>query len=215
MKTALIIGGTGLIGKQLTHLLIGDKRYKKIILLVREPMNLIHHKMEQVKFDFENPDATSIKADDIFCCIGTTIKIAGSKTAFRKVDFEYVLNIARVGFRNGARQFALVSSMGANKNSFFFYNKIKGEIEEAVKLIGYKKFLIFRPSVLIGHRNVHRFSELVSIFFLRIFSFVIPTKYKPIESDKVAKAMLVMMNNPVEGIHIYESDAIAMMNFIT
>ena len=164
MKTALILGGTGLIGKQLTHLLLGDKRYNKIILLVREPMNLIHEKMEQVKFDFEKPDAALVKADDIFCCIGTTINTAGSKAAFKKVDHDYVLDIARIAYSNGAKKFALVSSMGANKNSFFFYSKIKGETEEEVKQIGYESFLIFRPSVLLGTRNKDRLGELLSIF---------------------------------------------------
>ncbi len=211
MKTALIIGGTGLIGKQLTHLLVGDKRYHKIILLVREPMNLIHEKMEQVKFDFEKPDTTLVKADDIFCCLGTTIKAAGSKAAFRKVDYGYVLDIAGIGFANGAKKFALVSSMGADKNSFFFYNKTKGEIEEAVSHIGYESCLIFRPSVLVGYRHTDRLGELLSIFFLKVFSLAVPEKYKPIDSGKVAKVMVAMMNAEKKGTTIFESDKIAQL----
>ena len=211
MKTALILGGTGLIGKQLTHLLIGDKRYSKIILLVREPMNLIHEKMEQVKFDFEKPDAALVKADDIFCCLGTTINIAGSKAAFKKVDHDYVLDIARIAYSNGAKKFALVSSMGANKNSFVFYSKIKGKTEEGVKQIGYESFLIFRPSVLLGTRNKDRLGELLSIFVLKIFSFATPKKYRPVDSGHVAKAMVAMMNTGKKGIQIFESDAIAGM----
>lgn len=212
MKTALIIGGTGLIGKQLTHLLLGDKRYSKVTLLVRQPMNLIHQKMEQVQFDFDHPDEKQIVADDIYCCLGTTKSNAGSKAAFYKIDFEYVTRIAAIAHKNGVKRFALVSSMGADKNSFFYYNKVKGLVEEAISDTGFEGCFIFRPSLLLGHRSEFRFGESFAKLMFRVFSFLVPKKYKPIEGSKVAKAMVDITNSDLKGLHIFESDIIAEMH---
>lgn len=213
MKKALIIGGTGLVGKQLTYLLVGDKRYAKIILLVRTPMNIIHNKLEQVVFDFDNPDFSAVKGDDIFCCLGTTIRDAGSKAAFYKVDYEYVIMLATHGFKNGASQLALVSAMGANKSAAVFYNQTKGKIEEAVKAIGYRGCFIFRPSLLLGHRSEFRMGESIAKIAMTAFSFMLPKKYKAVDADKVAKAMQVVMNSGKIGVKIFESDFINGINY--
>lgn len=211
MKTALIVGGTGMTGKQLTELLLKDGRYSKLILLVRRPMDLEHEKLEQVIFNFDYPNRSVVVADEIFCCLGTTIKTAGSKEAFYKVDHDYVSLIARVGFENGAKRFAVVSAMGTNKNSKVFYNKVKGMMEETVSKTGYEACLIFRPSLLLGNRNEFRLVEKIAQFFMTSFSFAIPKKYKGIEARQVAKAMVVAMNSGMKGIKIFESDEIAEM----
>jgi len=211
MKTALIVGGTGLIGKHLATLLLADDRYSKLILLVRKPIDLKHDKLEQVAFNFDYPNRSVIVADEIYCCLGTTIKTAGSKDAFFKVDHEYVSMIAKIGHENGTKRFALVSAMGANKNSTVFYNKVKGQVEEAVSQTGFDACFIFRPSLLLGQRNEFRLGERIAAFFMTTFSFAIPQKYKAIEAKQVAKAMIVSMNTGKKGLHIIESDEIAAM----
>ena len=208
MKKALVFGGTGLVGNQLIHLLLADESYQ-VTALVRKPMTVQNNRLTQVVFDFDHPDNSVVVADEIYCCLGTTIKVAGSKAAFYKVDYEYVLSIATIAFTNGAKKFALVSSMGANKNSGIFYSKTKGAIEEAVTAIGYESLFIFRPSMLLGQRTEFRVGEKIGKFIMTIFSFAIPKKYKGIEAKQVAKGMMAMMNSNKKGVLILESDRIA------
>ena len=208
MKIALVIGGTGLVGKQLTNLLINDKRYSKVVLLVRKPLGIIHEKLEQIQFDYDNPDETLIKGDDFFCCLGTTKAKAGSKEAFYKIDHDYVLNTATTAFKNGIKRAAIVSSIGANKNSSVFYQKTKGEVEEGASKIGFEACYILRPSVLVGNRTELRLGESLGIFFLNIFSFAMPKKYKPVAGNKVAQAMINAINSGKTGVQVIESDVI-------
>ena len=208
MKKALVVGGTGLVGKQLIELLLADDRYT-VVALVRKPLPIINKKLTTILFDFDNPVKTLVVADEIFCCLGTTIKTAGSKPAFYKVDYEYVLMIARAGYDNGVRKFALVSSMGANKYSGIFYNKTKGAIEEAVTSTGYENIFIFRPSILLGKRSEFRLGEMVGKFLMTSLAFALPKKYQPIEARQVAAAMVSSMNSGKTGLHILESDSIA------
>ena len=208
MKKALVIGASGLIGQQLIDLLLQDENYS-VIALIRTALPIQHPRLLQVPFNFDNPNNEAIQADEIFCCLGTTIKVAGSQQAFYKVDFEYVLDIAKRAYRNGAKKFALVSSMGANKNSTVFYSKTKGAIEEAVTQIGYESLFIFRPSLLLGKRTGFRLGERIAQYFFTFFSILIPKKYQAIQARQVAKAMIVCMNTGDKGVHILESDKIA------
>ncbi|MEO6719389.1 MAG: oxidoreductase [Ferruginibacter sp.] len=209
MKTALIVGGTGLIGKELTSLLLEDDRYAQIILLVRKRLDITHKKLIQLVYDFDRADPSAVLADEIFCCLGTTIKVAGSKAAFYKVDHDYVINIAKAGFANGVKKFALVSSMGANKNSPIFYSRTKGETEQDVMAIAFESLYIFRPSLLLGTRPGFRLGEKISQFLMVNLSFIIPAKYKAVQGRQVAQAMINVMNNGQTGMHIFESDRIA------
>lgn len=208
MKNALVVGGSGLIGSQLIGLLLADEQYS-VIALVRKPFDIKHKNFLQISVDFNHLDKQVVKADEIFCCLGSTIKAAGSKAAFYKVDYEFVLNIAQIAHSNGAKKFALVSSMGANKNSITFYSKTKGDIEEAVSCIGYESLFIFRPSMLLGKRTEFRLGEMIGKFLMTGLDFVIPKKYKAIRASQVAKAMIVSMNSFKTGLHILESDKIA------
>ena len=208
MKKALVIGASGLIGQQLIDLLLQDENYS-VIALIRTALPIQHERLIQVPFNFDNPNNEVIQADEIFCCLGTTIKVAGSQQAFYKVDFEYVLDIAKKAYLNGAKKFALVSSMGANKNSTVFYSKTKGAIEEAVTQIGYESLFIFRPSLLLGKRTGFRLGERIAQYFFTFFSILIPKKYQAIQARQVAKAMIVCMNTGDKGVHILESDKIA------
>lgn len=208
MKKALVIGSTGLVGSELIQLLLADGGCA-VTALVRKPMPINHNQLTQIVFDFEKPDKSAVFADEIYCCLGTTIKVAGSKPAFYKVDFEYVLSIAHFALGNGASKFALVSSMGANKNSAIFYNKTKGAIEAAVTALGYKSLFILRPSVLLGDRKEFRLGEKIGKVFMSAISFAIPKKYRPIEARQVAQAMVACMGSDKKGVQILESDAIA------
>ena len=206
----MVIGGTGLIGSALIELLLADGRYA-VISLVRKKSALNNNQLTEVVFNFDNPDRRLVVADEVFCCLGTTIKTAGSKDAFYKVDHDYVVETAQLAQTNGAKKFAMVSSMGANKNATFFYSKVKGITEEAVSNISYESIFIFRPSLLLGQRKEFRFGELVSKVLMTVFSFAIPKKYKAIQVRQVAKAMIASMNTGQTGIHIIESDRIASM----
>lgn len=209
-KVALIVGTTGLIGSQLLELLLAEDHYTKLIAVSRKPLALIHPKLENLIVDFNllSEYAISLKADDVFCCLGTTMKQAGSEAAFRKVDFEYPLEIARITHAAGASQFLLITALGANKKSSIFYNKVKGEIELAIGDVAFKTYHIFRPSFLQGDRAEKRMVEQSTNVFFNIFGFLVPKKYKAIDSTKVARAMLAKAKEGKQGAFIHESDAL-------
>jgi uncharacterized protein YbjT (DUF2867 family) len=206
MKTAIVLGATGLIGKKVTEHLLKNEAYSTVIILVRKPLNINHPKLKQHIFNYDAIDKTLLKGDDLFCCLGTTIKTAGSKEAFRKVDLDYVVNVAKASKGNGINHFAVVSAMGANKNSTVFYNQIKGEMEESIKAIGFNSTYIIRPSLLLGDRKEFRFGELIGKFFMITLSFLIPKKYRAIYDVQVAIAMIHFMSHTEHGFFIKEND---------
>jgi uncharacterized protein YbjT (DUF2867 family) len=208
MKTALIVGASGLIGKHLAQKLLESNYYEKVSVIVRKPLNIIHPKLEQIIMDFENLDASKIMAEDIFCCLGTTMKQAGSKEAFYKVDFTYPLNFAKAGLANGAKQFLFVSSMGADEKSLVYYSRVKGEIEKALSDLHYSTLLIFRPSMLEGERENPRMGEKIGNVVMNFFAPLIPDKYKVIMGEKVAQAMLELAQKNIKNKNIFESDSL-------
>lgn len=206
-KVALVVGTTGLIGAQLLDLLLGDNRYSKVIALSRKPLAVNHKKLDNLVVDFNRlvDYADSLKADDVFCCLGTTMKQAGSQAAFLKVDFEFPLEIARITKGLGAKQYFIITALGANKKSSFYYNRVKGEIEEAIGELGFESYHIFRPSFLQGIRVESRTGEQATNAFFRIFGFLVPKKLKAIDSVKVARAMLAKAKEESQGRFIHES----------
>ena len=206
MKTAIVLGATGLIGKKVTEHLLKNDAYSTVIILVRQTLNINHPKLKQHIFNYDEIDNTLLKGDDLFCCLGTTIKTAGSKDAFRKVDLDYVVNVAKAAKENGINHFAVVSSMGADKQSNIFYNKTKGEMEEAIKSIGFDSTYIIRPSLLLGNRKEFRVGELIVKFFMISLSFLIPKKYRAIYDVQVALAMIHFMNQTERGFFVKEND---------
>lgn len=207
-KTALVLGATGLIGNLLTHQLVKSPHYEKVKVLVRTPLNWQHPHLQEVLFDFERPNGLVTQADDIFCCLGTTMKKAGSKEAFRKVDYQYPVDIARLSVANGAKQFAIVTAMGADPESSFFYNRVKGEVERDLMALNFPTLLIFRPSLLHGNRSENRLGERLAEGAMRLLNPLIPAKYKAVEAAKVANAMLTTSQQELVGTHVYESDAL-------
>jgi uncharacterized protein YbjT (DUF2867 family) len=207
MKTALIAGSTGLIGSQLLQRLLNDDYYASVKAISRKPLEITHPRLENIVLDFdrmaEHPEM--LKADDVFCCLGTTIKKVKTKEKFRKVDFDYPVELAKLTKASGAEQYLLVSALGADKNSTIFYNQVKGEVEEAISQIGFTSFHIFRPSLLMGNRSERRSGEEAGKVFFKYLGFLVPKKYKGIDSVKVARAMQNVAAQHRHGIHIYES----------
>lgn len=212
-KTAIIAGASGLIGKQLLYCLIESGHYQQIIALVRKEMPIASPNLVQVIANFDDLAALdiSLKADDVFCCLGTTIKKAGSKEAFEKVDYTYCLQLAQETFKQNAQSFYLVSAMGANEDSSIFYNQVKGKLEQSIKAIGFHSFYIFRPSLLLGNRNEFRLGERLAQIITKPLSLLmvgVLKKYKPIAATHVAKAMLKSAQSAMKGFFILENDEI-------
>ncbi len=215
-KTALLFGASGLVGGYCLRILLENKSYNKVKTFGRRELPIKHPKLEQHLINFEKLSTYKdlLLGDDVFCCLGTTMKKAGSKEAFYKVDFTYGNEIARMTAANHCQQFLLVSSIGAYSNSVFFYNKVKGQLEEAVKHYPFSGIHLFRPAVLVGEREEHRFGEEIAVKLGQAFNFMTSgklLKYRPIEGKIVANAMVKTALSNQAGIHTYESDAIQRM----
>lgn len=211
MKTALVIGSTGLIGSQLVDILLESEHYQKVIIFVKRESGKSHPKLEQHIINFDAPETYQhlVKGDYLFCTIGTTIKKAGSQSAFRKVDFEYPIAFSKIAKTNNIKQFLIVSSLGANKDSNNFYLKTKGEMEAELAKANFETTVIVRPSLLLGERSEFRLGEKIGAFFSKGFAFLLLgtlKKYRPIESATVAKALYRLAQSNVKGYTIYESD---------
>lgn len=213
-KTAIVIGATGLVGNLLLEKLLKDNYYSQVVVFVRNTLKINNPKLIEHVIKFENLSDYSalFRGDSLFCCLGTTIKKALSQLAFRKVDFDYPLNIARLCKANHVNQFLLISSIGANIKSRAFYTRLKGEVEQEIIKLNFDQTSIFRPSFLVGERKENRTGERTGIFFANLLaSFPVRKfkKYKPILARTVAEAMLqVSKVNKENKITIYESDQI-------
>lgn len=208
MSVALIAGATGLVGNNLLHLLLASKEYSKVISIGRRKVKIEHTKLEQYIVDFNNLEEVNIKTDCVFCCLGTTIKKAGSQEAFKKVDFEYPKSLAKHSWEKGANSFHLISSMGANANSSIFYNKIKGEIEKEIINQSFKQAHIYRPSMLLGERKERRIIEAISLSLLKALRFLfvgLLKNYKVIKAERVAEFMLQSSLSKDDGVFVHSS----------
>ncbi len=216
-KTALLFGASGLVGGHCLSELLASPVYKKVKIFVRKKLDVTHEKLEQHVIDFEQPEKyrNLLKGDDIYCCIGTTIKKAGSKAQFKKVDYTYNLQIAAMAAEQGVNQYLLVSSVGADPDSVFFYTRIKGELEEKVKQMDFWAIHIFQPSVLLGERNENRWGEHLAGKIAKGFDTLtggLLAKYSPVEAEVVAKAMVAAAQGFKSGVHIYPSHVLLKMS---
>ena len=194
MKTALIAGATGLIGKELVQKMLQSDKYDLIYLIARRHCGIVNDKIHEIIIDLEQIEQINLDnpVDEAFCTLGTTMKQAGSREKFRKVDLDYVTSFARLAKTSGVGKFLVISSMGANPKSSVFYNRIKGLAEEGLKNLGFKHLVILRPSLLLGKRPEPRFGERIGTIFMKAFNFLIPNNYKAIEASRVAEKMLEM-----------------------
>lgn len=212
-RTAIVAGSTGLIGKGLVQKLLQHRGYGRVISLVRRPTGLQHQKLieQVVSFDDFLLEKELLQDADVFCTLGTTMKQAGSKEAFRKVDYEYPIRLAKQAAQQGAAQYLIVTAMGADKQSSIFYSRVKGEVEDALRALHFPALHLFRPSLLLGERAQFRFGERASAVAMKLlgFAFAGPLrKYKAISASAVAEAMLRAALAGRSGVQVYESDAI-------
>ena len=212
-RTALVAGASGLVGSQVLRLLLKDPTYTRVTVLARRELPLSHKKLEQriASFDRLAQIADFPRVHDVFCCLGTTMKQAGSPDAFRKVDFTYVVELARVAVRHRASQFLVVTAVGADPQSRIVYSRVKGEAEEALRRLQFESIQIFRPSLLVGARAQGRPAERVAglLSLLVAWAFVGPlSRYRPIKAEAVARAMVRVAREAPRGTHLYESKEI-------
>lgn len=211
MKTAIIIGATGLIGSTLVEQILENPAYSKVILLLRKPLNISHPKLLQELIDFDKSDASKIVGDDLFCAMGTTLAKAGSKEAQYKIDCTYPFEIGKIAKANGMKQYILVSSLGADFQSSNFYLRTKGDLEQKIESLGFQNFVSLRPSFLLGDRKEFRLGEKIAVVIAKLLSPLMIgglKKYRGIEASKVANSMQKFANQGLTGVYFVESDKI-------
>lgn len=209
MKTAIVIGATGLTGKLLVNILLTDNRYQTVKVFVRRSLNITNPKLEEHIVDFDETEKwkSDISGDELFSAMGTTIRKAKSTIIQYKVDVTYQYEFAEAAAENGVKNYFLVSSVGANAKSKLFYTRIKGELDEKVQQLPFNKIRIFRPSLLLGERSEKRFVEKAAEHILKIVVPIFPflKNQRPIEGEKVARAMIGSANETdTERIKIFE-----------
>ncbi|HUG40183.1 MAG TPA: NAD(P)H-binding protein [Longimicrobiales bacterium] len=205
---ALVAGATGLVGGQLLRQLADDPRYHAVTALVRRPLPpaLRRERVRQVTVDYDRlaDRAADLAADHVFCALGTTIRDAGSRDRFRRVDHDYPRDLARLARDAGARHFALVSAVGANARSRVFYNRVKGEAEAAVRAVDYPSGALFRPSILGGRREIGRPMERLG----QRIAALVPGRYRLVPAADVAAAMIAVAAREPAAWRIVESEEI-------
>ena len=202
-RVALLAGATGLVGQALLALLLADARYSTVHVVGRRAPNVQHPKLVvHISASLTNW-ASPVAVDDVFIALGTTIKVAGSKAAFKALDFDAVLALATQAKAQGATRLAVVSAMGASAQSAVFYNQVKGEMETAVNQLGFQTVVIARPSLLAGDRESlkqpERIAEKLSLVAFKWLKPLIPANYQAINASDVAAAMLKTLGSAGAG----------------
>ncbi|GAB3424784.1 NAD(P)H-binding protein [Niabella aquatica] len=199
---ALVIGATGATGKDLVHQLLENKSFEEVHIFVRKHFEQLHQKLKIHVIDFERPQDWEhlVKGTVAFSCMGTTLKAAGSKAAQRKVDYDYQYNFAKAASENKVDDYVLISAYGADAGSAIFYNKLKGELENAVKKLRFKRIVILRPGLL-ERKNTRRFGEALSGKILKmVTSLGLFKRFKPLPTSVLAKAMINALHLQPDGI---------------
>ncbi|OME79780.1 nucleoside-diphosphate sugar epimerase [Paenibacillus pabuli] len=213
-RQALVIGATGLVGGLLVRSLLQNPAYGRIRVLVRRPLELEHAKLEQYVVDWEQLEEQKDifrDVDDLYCCLGTTIKKAGSQENFRQVDFHYPVKAAILAKEHGVSQMLVISSMGADAESRIFYSRTKGEMEEALSAIGFVSLHIFRPSLILGDRKEKRLGEQLAAHAMKFLDRWMKgrvDKYRAIQASTIARAMMNIALVQTRGNHVYSNDVI-------
>lgn len=204
-RVALVAGATGLVGREVLAALLADKGYSAVHVVGRRAPPMTHPRLHSHTVDFAHLD-TLPAAHEVYIALGTTIKAAGSQQAFRAVDFDAVVTVAKAARESGATQLGVVSAMGASPRSSVFYNRVKGEMEDAVSQLGYDSVVLARPSFLGGDRESlrqpARGGESLALAAMRLLGPFIPANYRAIEASQVARALIAAVQQAVPGIRI-------------
>ena len=209
VKTALVIGATGLVGSELVGQLLDDERLGKVVGFGRRKTGRSHPKLEEHAIDFDVPESwcSMVKGDVAFSSLGTTLKQAGSQAAQKRVDYDYQWEFAKAAGRNGVTVYVLVSAATADPQSTRFYSRIKGELDRDVQQIGFERIRIMRPSLLGGERNDARAGERIgSVLLGALNAICIARKYREIPGKVVARAMIQAALDPEAGTRIFTLD---------
>jgi len=203
-RVALVVGATGLVGREILAAILADDAYAAVHVVGRRALATTHPKLSFHVVDFAALPALPA-VDDLFIALGTTIKVAGSQQAFRAVDFDAVVALAAAARASGASRLGIVSAMGASETSLIFYNRVKGEMERAVSRLGFDSLVFARPSMLVGNREslgqTERRGEKLALIFMRLEA-LIPANYRAIEAVRVARALVHAVKTAEKGTRI-------------
>lgn len=204
-RTALVIGATGLIGGECVRQALASDTYREVIVFGRRKLSLAHSRLTQIVGPLADAEALlkECKADDVFCCLGTTIKKAKTQANFKAVDYQYPVEIAEIMLSNGAEHYCVVSATGANAKSYFFYNRVKGELEKKLESLGYPYLTIMRPSLLTGDREEYRLGESVSAAVGALIKPLMKgalLEVSPVDAKKVAHVMVSEAEKIKDGL---------------
>jgi uncharacterized protein YbjT (DUF2867 family) len=213
-STAVVAGATGLIGGELVQYLLETPYYNRVIILVRKATNLKHEKLIELIVDYDHLGDVGeyFEKAVVFCVLGTTMKIAKTKEAFRKVDYQYPLQLAELALEHGAEQFHVVTAIGTNPNSTIFYSQVKGQLELALKQLSLPSLHIYHPSFLLGNRKEIRLGEHIGAIIMKALSLAFIgklKKYKAIQVRMIAQGMVHASEKKEPGTHLYEYNEIS------
>jgi len=208
-RTALIAGSTGLVGQSLLELLLESPAYTRVKALGRRSPAQAHPKLEFLESDFEDLAALGerLAADDVYCCLGTTTAKAGGRAGLERVDYHMVVDLARAARAAGARQFLVVSAVGASLRSPAFYSRVKARMERAVAEAGYQTVHILQPSLLLGPRRERRPAEDLAQRAAPLLNLLLHGplyKYRAVRGQEVAAALLALAQQPASGVHVHQ-----------
>ena len=212
-QTVLLLGATGLVGGHCLQRLIASPEVARVRMLVRHPRRSPPAKVEVCVADFNRLEQHLewCKVDSVICALGTTIAKAGSEAAFRQVDFDYPLQIAQLTHASGAKQFVVVSALGSDARSNVFYNRVKGELEDALTALGFDSLAIAKPSLLMGERQEFRLGERVALCATRLVRPLIPAAWRPVHADQVAAALVDAVLQPRKGSYVMANPQLLQM----
>ncbi len=207
-RTALIAGATGLIGNLLLQRLLNDPGYGEVRVLSRRPLNVTNPRLRVLLSDYSDLSslAEALNADDVFCCLGTTIKAAGSRAAFEDVDYRMVAELAQESRAAGAKRFLVVSAVGASERAMAFYSRVKGRMERVVSALDFEAVHILRPSLLLGERSEHRPGEVMAQKLAPLMAPLLSgplARYRAVAADDVAAAMQMLAQSGKHGVHLH------------
>ncbi|UHA74589.1 NAD(P)H-binding protein [Paenibacillus sp. 481] len=220
-RTAVVIGATGLIGRELVKLLAAEQSYARVVALVRklpeqgEAAWFEHPKLEWRVVNFNRlheAEPMMADVDDLFCCLGTSIRVAKSREMFRRVDYEYPLAAARAALRAGAARMFVVTALGADAKSRIFYSRTKGELEDALQELPFSALYLFRPSLLLGDRSERRLGEMAGAIVMRALDPIMARgrlkRYRAITGLTVAQGIVAATRQEARVVHVVPSDKI-------
>ena len=209
-RKALVLGASGLTGSYLLEILLESELYSQVTVYVRRPLGRSHPKLVEQLINFATIESWT-EADDVYCCLGATIKTVKTREAFTLIDLYAPLHIAKLQLSAGSKRFLVISAAGANPKSSVFYNKTKGRLEEALKQLNYSSIYIFQPSFILGPRKETRWLEELGIFFALKAIPIMKGRFKkyiPVHAKAIARSMAYFASHSKTGIHIIPSHII-------